>query len=170
MYKSLQLKIPFLAFLLFLASCAPAKPTRMSTPIPTIANLDEEMTTAVRQARDTLYILRGAILAPKPSYKLLSLKVRFTSSSGEIEDMWTEAVDFADTNYVVRMVEGVTIELGAHPDHLVEVAPNEVLDWMIVEKDGSVFGGYTLRIEYQRMTPAQQKRYDEVTGYKFQNQ
>jgi len=41
---------------------------------------------------------------------------------------------------------------------------------MILEKDGSVFGGYTLRIEYRRMTPDQQKRYDEVTGYKFEKQ
>jgi len=167
MYKSLQLKTFLLLFLFILAACAPS--TRPVVPIPTLANMDEEMTVAVRQAQDTLYILRQAMLAPKPSYKLLSVKVRF-SSNGDIEDMWTEAIDFSDSKYTVRMVEGVTLELGAHPDRLVEVAPNEVLDWMILEKDGSVFGGYTLRIEYQRMTPEQQKRYDEVTGYKFEKQ
>jgi len=134
-----------------------------------LANLDEEMTVAVRQAQDTLYILRQAMLAPKPSYKFLSVKVRFVSN-GDIEDMWTEPIDFSDNKYTVRMVEGVTLELGAHPDRLVEVAPKDVLDWMILEKDGSVFGGYTLRIEYQRMSPEQQKRYNEVTGYKFEKQ
>jgi len=134
-----------------------------------LANLDEEMTVAVRQAQDTLYILRQAMLAPKPSYKFLSVKVRFVSN-GNIEDMWTEPIDFSDNKYTVRMVEGVTLELGAHPDRLVEVAPKDVLDWMILEKDGSVFGGYTLRIEYQRMSPEQQKRYNEVTGYKFEKQ
>ncbi len=163
----LQLKIPFLLLLLIVTACAPAKSPQK--PIPTIANLDEEMTVAVRQAQDTLYILRQAMLAPKPSYKLLSVKVRFVSN-GDIEDMWTEPIDFSDEKYTVRMVEGVTLELGAHPDRLVQVAPRNVLDWMILEKDGSVFGGYTLRIEYQRMTPAQQKRYDEVTGYKFEKQ
>ncbi len=167
MYKALQLKIPFLLFLFFVASCAPSAPA--PTPISTLANMDEEMTVAVRQAQDTLYILRQAMLAPKPSYKFLSVKVRFVSN-GDIEDMWTEPIDFSDNKYTVRMVEGVTLELGAHPDRLVEVAPNDVLDWMILEKDGSVFGGYTLRIEYQRMTPEQQKRYDEVTGYKFEKQ
>jgi Uncharacterized protein conserved in bacteria (DUF2314). len=131
--------------------------------------MDEEMTVAVRQAQDTLYILRQAMLAPKPSYKFLSVKVRFVSN-GDIEDMWTEPIDFSDNKYTVRMLEGVTLELGAHPDRLVEVTPNDVLDWMILEKDGSVFGGYTLRIEYQRLTPEQQKRYDEVTGYKFKKQ
>ena len=167
MYKALQLKIFLLLFLFILTACAPSAPP--VTPIPTLANMDEEMTVAVRQAQDTLYILRQAMLARKPSYKFLSVKVRF-SSSGGIEDMWTEPIDFSDNKYTVRMVEGVTLELGAHPDRLVEVAPNDVLDWMILEKDGSVFGGYTLRIEYQRMTPEQQKRYDEVTGYKFEKQ
>ena len=168
MYKALQLKILFTLILFFVASCAPSGPT--PTPISTLAGLDEEMTIAVRQAQDTLYVMRQAMLAPKPSYKFLSVKVRFISNGGDIEDMWTEPVDFSDANYVVRMVEGVTLELGAHPNRLIEVAPKDVLDWMIVEKDGSVFGGYTLRIEYQRMTPDQQKRYDEVTGYKFEKQ
>jgi uncharacterized protein YegJ (DUF2314 family) len=167
MYKALQLKIPLLLFLFFIASCAPSTPP--PTPISTLANMDEEMTVAVRQAQDTLYILRQAMLAPKPSYKFLSVKVRFVSN-GDIEDMWTEPIDFSDNKYTVRMVEGVTLELGAHPDRLVEVPPHDVLDWMILEKDGSVFGGYTLRIEYQRLTPEQQKRYDEVTGYKFEKQ
>jgi len=167
MYKALQLKIPLLLFLFLISSCAPSAPP--PTPISTLANMDEEMTVAVRQAQDTLYILRQAMLAPKPSYKFLSVKVRFVSN-GDIEDMWTEPIDFSDNKYTVRMLEGVTLELGAHPDRLVEVTPNDVLDWMILEKDGSVFGGYTLRIEYQRLTPEQQKRYDEVTGYKFKKQ
>lgn len=168
MYPPLQLKIYILFILFLVCSCAPVAPVSSPTPLPTIIGLDEEMTRAVRQARDTLYVLRQAMLAPKPSYKLLSVKVRFVSG-GTIEDIWTEAVDFYDDRYVVRMVEGVTIDKGAHPDRLVEVDPSNVLDWMIVEKDGSVSGGYTLRIEYQRMTPAQQKRYDEVTGYKFKS-
>jgi len=167
MCKALQLKITLVLFLFFVVSCAPSAPT--PAPISTLANLDEEMTVAVRQAQDTLYILRQAMLAPKPSYKFLSVKVRFVSN-GNIEDMWTEPIDFSDNKYTVRMVEGVTLELGAHPDRLVEVAPKDVLDWMILEKDGSVFGGYTLRIEYQRMSPEQQKRYNEVTGYKFEKQ
>ena len=165
MYKALQLKTSLLLFLFILTACAPSAPP--VAPIPTLANMDEEMTVAVRQAQDTLYVLRQAMLAPKPSYKFLSVKVRFSSNVG-IEDMWTEPIDFSDNKYTVRMVEGVTLELGAHPDRLVEVAPNDVLDWMILEKDGSVFGAYTLRIEYKRMTPEQQKRYNEVTGYKFE--
>lgn len=168
MYTPLQLKTLLILCLFFIVSCAPSAPT--PAPVATLANMDEEMSLAVRQAQDTLNILRQALIAPKPSYAFLSVKVRFVASNGKIEDMWTEPVDFYDNKYVVRMVEGVTLEQGAHPDRLVEVPEDEVLDWMILEKDGTVFGGYTLRIEYQRMTPEQQKRYDEVTGYKFEEQ
>ena len=67
----------------------------------------------------------------------------------------------------MRMIEGVSIEKGAHPNRLVEVDPEQILDWMIKEKDGTVHGGYTLRLDFSRMTPEQQKEYLEVTGYKF---
>src|SRR6266508_5495398 len=120
MDKALQLKIPFILILFFVASCAPSGPT--PTPISTLAGLDEEMTIAVRQAQDTLYVIRQAMLAPKPSYKFLSVKVRFISNGGDIEDMWTEPVAFSDGNYVVRMVDGVRIELVAPSDRVFEVA------------------------------------------------
>ena len=162
MVKPLQLKILFIVYLLFGASCASPAPT----PASSFTDPDPEFQEAVRQAQGTLHILRQALLAPKPSYTFLSLKVRFTSEHGT-EDMWTEAVFFMGDTYTVRMVEGVTLETGAHPDRLVEVKSDEVLDWMIKEKDGTVIGGYTLRLEYERMSPEQQKRFREVTGYKF---
>ncbi len=167
MVKPLQLKILFVMIVFLIASCAPAAPTPVSHS--TFTDSDEEMAAAVRKAQDSLYMMRQALLAPKPSYSFLSVKVRFRSSRGT-EDMWTVPVDFFEEKYVVRMVEGVTLEKGAHPDHIVEVTPQDVLDWMILEKDGTVIGGYTLRLEYERMTPEQKKRFDEVTGYKFKKQ
>jgi uncharacterized protein YegJ (DUF2314 family) len=151
--------------LLFGTSCAPSPPTPTSTT--TFIDPDKELVKAVDQARSTLYVLRGALLAPKPSYVFLGVKVRFTSSDGRTEDMWTEPVYILEGLYTVRMIEGVTLQRGAHPDRFVEVDPDRILDWMIKEKDGTVHGGYTLRLDFKRMTPEQQKKYLEVTGYKF---
>jgi uncharacterized protein YegJ (DUF2314 family) len=162
MVKLLQLKSFLIVCVLFGASCTPPAPT----PTSTFTDPDAEFQEAVRKAQGTLHILRQGLLAPKPSYAFLSLKVRFESEDGT-EDMWTEAVFFMGDTYTVRMVEGVTLETGAHPDRLVEVQSEEVLDWMIKEDDGTVIGGYTLRLEYERMSPEQQKRFHEVTGYKF---
>jgi uncharacterized protein YegJ (DUF2314 family) len=174
MYKSLQWK-PFVFFVVMvLASCSPAEPTSSSTPTPGSTTLhtpipvlaDEELAEAVRQAQETLHIWRQEFLAPKKSYSITSLKIRF-GEEGDIEDMWTEPLYILDNLYTVRMIEGVTVEQGVHPDRLVDVRPEDIIDWMLLEEDGTLVGGYTLRLEYKRMTPEQQKRYIEVTGIRF---
>lgn len=163
MVKVLQLKT--LVVCLFLAvSCAPASPT--SESVSTFTDADPELEEAVRQAQNTLHIFRQAIVSPKESYTLASLKIRF-AQEGEIEDMWTEPVYILDDVYTVRMVEGVTIKQGVHPDRLVDVKLQDIVDWMLLEEDGTVIGGYTLRLAYERMTPDEQKKYLEVTGYRF---
>jgi uncharacterized protein YegJ (DUF2314 family) len=165
MVKALQWKILFVVCLLFTTACGSATPT--PTFKSTFTDPDKELTEAVGQAQSTLYVLRGALIAPKPSYAFLGVKVRFTSSDGRTEDMWTEPVYILEGLYTVRMIEGVTLQRGAHPDRFVEVDPKQILDWMIKEKDGTVHGGYTLRLDFKRLTPEQQKQYLEVTGYKF---
>jgi len=162
MVKSLHWKTLIVLSLLMLVACRPAAPTPVS--ISKFTDPDKEFEKAVRQAQDTLYILRQAFLAPKPSYTFMSVKVRFATDDGT-EDMWTEPIDILNNTYTVRMVEGVTVELKAHPDRYVEVPPEQIIDWMILEKDGTVHGGYTLRLEYQRLSPEEQKKYKERTGY-----
>ena len=174
MYKPLQWKTFILLVFAILASCSPAVPTVNSistpvsitihTPIPVLA--DEELAEAIRQAQETLGIWRQEFLAPKKSYSITSLKVRFREQ-GDIEDMWTEPLYVLDNLYTVRMIEGVTVEQGIHPERLVDVRPEDIIDWMLLEEDGTLSGGYTLRLEYKRMTPEQQKRYIEVTGIRF---
>jgi uncharacterized protein YegJ (DUF2314 family) len=172
MYKPLQRKSLIVLLFIFLASCSPAEPTATSTPgsiashtpIPVLA--DEELAEAVRQAQETLPIWRQEFLAPKKSYSMTSLKVRFANDEN-VEDMWTEPLYILDNTYTVRMVEGVTVEQGIHPERLLDVKAEDIIDWMLLEEDGTLTGGYTLRLEYRRMTPEQQKRYIEITGIRF---
>jgi uncharacterized protein YegJ (DUF2314 family) len=174
MYRLLQWK--FLIFLVIglLASCSPVVPTSTSiavpaprtphTPIP--VRKDEELAEAIRQAQETLHIWRQEFLAPKKSYAMTSLKIRFATAE-EVEDMWTEPLYILDNTYTVRMIEGVTVDKGNHPDRLLDVKAEDIIDWMLLEEDGTLIGGFTLRLEYERMTPEQQKRYIEITGIRF---
>ncbi len=164
MVEALQWKTLFVVCLLFAVSCNPPEPTPV--PVSTFTDPDPEFEEAVRQAQNTLYVFRQAFLAPQSSYSLMSLKIRF-SSNGETEDMWTEPMFILDDVYTVRMVEGVTLEQGIHPDRLLDVELQDIVDWMILQEDGKVIGGYTLRLAYERMTPEEQKKYLEITGYKF---
>ena len=173
MYKPLRWKLWIVLFL-WLASCSPVEVT--STPRPKLGLpptqipplQDDELSEAIRQAQETLYIWRHEVLAPTKSYSMSSLKVRFTGVDGSVEDMWTEPVIVLDDRYTVRMIEGVTLDKGIHPDRILDVTSQDIVDWMLLEKDGTVIGGYTLRLEYNRMTPEEQKKYREVTGYKFE--
>ena len=172
MYKPLQWKILIILVFVSLAACSPAEATSTTIPkYPTVntqipALADEELAEAVRQAQETLPLWRREFLAPKHAYSMTSLKVRF-QKDGSVEDMWTEPLYILDNKYTVRMVEGVTLEQGIHPDRILDVQPEDIVDWMLLQEDGTVVGGYTLRLEYERMTPEQQKRYLEITGYKF---
>jgi len=172
MYKTLQWNTFIAVVMMFLASCRSTEPTATSTsglpishtPVPILA--DEELAEAVRQAQETLHIWRREFLAPKKSYSMTSLKVRFETGE-EVEDMWTEPLYILDNTYTVRMVEGVTLDPGIHPNRLLDVKPEDIVDWMMLEEDGTLVGGYTLRLEYERMTPEQQKKYVEITGIRF---
>jgi uncharacterized protein YegJ (DUF2314 family) len=161
MYQPLLWKIVPLLFLL-LGSCTPVSST--PAPIAQFTDPDPELTVAVRQAQDTLHIFRNEFFNPKPSYEYMSVKVRFTNKDG-VEDIWTNPVDVDGDKFIVQMWEGVTLELKAHPDRYVEIPEDRVIDWMILDNEGTVFGGYTLRLDYERLSPEEQAVYRKNTGY-----
>jgi uncharacterized protein YegJ (DUF2314 family) len=165
MVEPLQWKTLFILCLLFTASCSPSAPT--PAQISTFTDSDPELEEAVRQAQNTIHTFRQALLSPQSSYSLASLKIRF-ENNGETEDMWTEPIFIFDEVYTVRMIEGVTLKPGIHPERLVDVGLQDIVDWMILQEDGKLIGGYTLRLEYERMPPEEQKKYLEITGYKFE--
>jgi uncharacterized protein YegJ (DUF2314 family) len=95
------------------------------------------------------------------------LKVRFTGAD-EYEDIWTEPVDYYDGFFTTRMIDGVLIDSGLNTERMVSVPMNKVLDWVIVEDDGNLIGGYTIKLAYEHMTPEEKKEFLRVTGYKLE--
>ncbi|HEX6269625.1 MAG TPA: DUF2314 domain-containing protein [Anaerolineales bacterium] len=160
MYKPLHLNLLFILFLLLTVACSASTPD----PLSTSSDPDPEFTAAVGQAHDTMEVVLRAMLAPDPSYTFVGVKVRFTGP-GAYEDIWTEPVDYYNGVFTVELVEGVTVDRGLHPERLVAVPLKEILDWMIVEQDGTLLGGYTIRLAYERMTPEEKEEFLEITGY-----
>ncbi len=161
MYRPLQLKILVLLWVLFAVSCAPEAP-QASTPVS-----KEELNAAIQDAQGSLDTLLRAMLAPKASYDFLGVKVRFTDQNGEPDDNWVEPVDYYDGRFVVQMMDSLTYNTNLHVDHTLEVPRKKVVDWMIVEKDGTLIGGYTIRLAYEHMSPDQKKEFLRVTKYKL---
>jgi uncharacterized protein YegJ (DUF2314 family) len=161
MYKVLQFKILFLCGLFLMVSCG----SPSLTAIPPVS--DEEFDAAVQQAHDTMGTLLGALLAPNPSYRFVGVKVRFIGEDVALEDHWTEPVNYYDEVFTVRLLDGFTFNKGLHPDRLVNAPLENILDWMIVESDGKLVGGYTIRLAYEHMTPEEKEVFLKTTGYKI---
>jgi uncharacterized protein YegJ (DUF2314 family) len=161
MYKPLQLKILVLLWFLLVVSCAPATP-QTSTPVT-----EEELDAASKKARESMDTLFQAMLAPKPSYDFIGVKVRFTDQDGAYDDNWVEPVEYYDGNFTVRMLETLTYNTNLHSDHTVQVPLKRVVDWMIVEKDGTLIGGYTILLAYEHMSPDEKKEFLRVTKYRL---
>ena len=168
MYKALQLKSVLLVYCLLLVSCG--VPFSSETPVPSVAGTpftDEEFDAAVKEAHGTLQAVRQALLAPKDTYRFVGLKVRFIGRDAT-EDMWTQPVDYYNGAFTIQMIEGVTVNIGIHPDSYIQVPLDKVLDWMIVEEDGNLIGGYTIRLTYEHMTPDERDEFLRITGYKIE--
>ena len=161
MYRSLQLKIPVLFCLVFFASCGPTA-TKASTPVT-----EKELNAATEEANKTMDTLFRAILAPKQSYDFVGLKVRFLMPDGGNDDNWAEAVDYYDGVFTVRMLDGQTASKNLHPDQIISIPRKRIVDWVIVEKDGTLIGGYTIRLAYEHMSPSEKKKFLQSTGYKL---
>lgn len=157
MYKPILLKTLYLVcMVLTFTSCAPAAPSAVSA---------EEFEAAVREAHKTMGTVKQAILAPDLSRRFVGLKIRFTGGDEGFEDHWTEPVDFYNDIFTIRLLEGLTLDLGLHPNQLVDVNLRDVLDWVIVESDGKLVGGYTIRLAYKHMTSEEKKKFLQITGY-----
>lgn len=162
MYRRFQWMMLFLAGVLFWGACASPAPT--SVPAAT----DEEFDAAVEKAHDTLNIVRRALLSPEPSYVFIGLKIRVYGDSA-FEDIWTEPLDYYNGAFTTQMVEGVTVTQGYHPEQFVRVPVEDVIDWMIMEDDGNLIGGYTIRLAYKYMAPDEREEFIRITGYKVES-
>jgi len=158
----LRQKVVLFFCLLLMVSCGtPATPTAIAPAS------DEEYATAIKQAHETLSVLLQALLAPKPSYSYLGLRVRFRMPDGGTNDDWAEPIDYYDGIFTIRMLDTLTYNSNLHVDHTLNVPLRNVVDWMIVEKDGNLIGGYTIRLVYDHLTAAEQVEFLKNTGYKI---
>jgi uncharacterized protein YegJ (DUF2314 family) len=162
MLRPLQLKFLILLCCLFTVSCGPATP-QTSTPVS-----EEELNAAIKEAQGSLQTLFQAMLAPKPSYDFIGVKVRFNSQDGGYDDNWVEPVEYYDGNFTIRLMDGLTYNPNLHADHTVQIPLKKIVDWMIVEKDGTLIGGYTIRLAYEHMSPDEKKEFLRVTKYKLE--
>ncbi|MCE9645963.1 MAG: DUF2314 domain-containing protein [Chloroflexi bacterium] len=146
--------------LLFLtAACAPAK-----TAEPSAA--DEDFATAVDQAHQTLDVFIRNLQSPQSNQSLFALKVHFDYPDGTSEEIWVDDVYYEAGQFQGVLFDASSKNLGFRSGDRVKIPEEDILDWMFLENNVLV-GGYTIRLAFERMSPAEQEAFLKDADYQI---
>ena len=139
----------------------PGQPDYIRTP-----RNDPEMDNAVATAPTTVQQFIDALKSPKANQSGFSIKKGF--KQGEMtEHMWLGDVTFDGTMFHAKLnndpVDVNNVKFG----DAVTISPKDISDWMFIE-DGKLIGGYTVRVLYNRETPAGKKQFVKETGMRME--
>jgi uncharacterized protein YegJ (DUF2314 family) len=163
-----------LILLLTLTACATraALPTATSSPtsppIVSASPSDPEMAEAISNARATLSDFIAHLASPNPTREFAALKVRFTPPGDPSLDIWCDDVTYESGRFTANIGDDIPSLRLSFGDRI-EIATADIIDWMIVQ-EGKLIGGYTIRLAYSRMTPAEKQLFLEDAGYSIEEQ
>lgn len=127
---------------------------------------DEEMNNAIRQAQDTLEQFLTVLQAPKPNQTDFEIKVHYDLPGDGGEHIWVNNLQFKDGQiHGLLYNDPVAIPEYSFGDPIT-VYPNAITDWKYVE-DGKLVGGYTIRVIFKHLTPAEHEDFAETMGYRL---
>jgi uncharacterized protein YegJ (DUF2314 family) len=120
------------------------------------------MAEAVQKARKTLDKFISALRSPKSNQSRFSVKKPFIEGD-KVEQLWVNEVSF-DGQLFHGKVDNEPVDLkGVKLGDEVTVSPEEISDWMFVQK-GRLVGGYTVQASCRDLSPAQKKQFEKDTG------
>lgn len=103
---------------------------------------DPLMIEALAKAKATAHEFLQLVRAPKES---ALVKLRFESSSNQVEHLWAEVVEVpSDNELSVRLVTPPVTHSG-ELDRLYRCTPNDIEDWHVRDALGKVHGGFSQR-------------------------
>jgi len=156
-------RVPLLlvSSLLALVTGCPAStaPSTTAPPPLTVAAAELAMREATAAAQRSLPEFRRRLAAETGLDSVYGVRVAWQGTTE-----WLESVEFRGSN-VSGIVDGHATEPTMRgPPWLVRTVPStDIVDWLIVDEDG-LHGGYTLRLERARLSPADQVAFDRDLG------
>lgn len=167
-----KLPITILISSLVLAACNPKKSgnetiKREGQPdYIHVADEDPEMDKAIQTARDSVDTFITALKAPVAGQSNFTVKKPF--KDGEmVEHIWLSNATFDGTQFSGRVdnepVDVKNVKMG----QTATAAKDEISDWFYIE-NGKLVGGYTMRVLYSQMSPAEKKDFDAHVPFKLE--
>ena len=143
---------------------AQTKTEREGEPaIYSVTDEDAQMNAAMQKAKETLPKFTEALLDNRPETRNFALKKAFATIDGGKEHIWISNISWQGTQFmgIVGNVPNKIPSLALGDS--VSIESDEVSDWMYLEND-VLAGGYTIRLLYQRMSPAEREHFSKETS------
>jgi uncharacterized protein YegJ (DUF2314 family) len=130
-----------------------------------VPNDHAAMHRAVTEARKTVGKFIAALKHSAPGQQDFEVKKPFIQGN-EVEHIWLSDVRFIGNRFQGRVDNQPRKIRGLKLGQLVSVNPNEISDWLYVDK-GELIGGYTVRAHYNELSAAQKQQFDAVADFKM---
>ena len=128
-----------------------------------VAEKDADMEQATRRARQTVGQFIAAVQQPKSGQRDFQVKKLFVKD-GKGEHIWLANVHFVGNRFVGTVDNKPANIPGLKIGAKASVNPDEISDWSFVE-NGRLVGGYTIRVLYAELTPAERADFEKHVGF-----
>jgi len=125
---------------------------------------EQEMETAIQEARRTFGQLKSRLNDPKPGDSDFFIKVKITDENGT-EHFWLQDVKIAGDRFegIINNEPGIVknVKIGER----YRFGFKDVSDWMYRARDGAVRGNYTLRVILKTMPKQETEQLNKMMGW-----
>ncbi|RLZ07801.1 DUF2314 domain-containing protein [Faecalibacter macacae] len=127
---------------------------------------DEEMNKAIKDARLTFDDFKEQIENPEDKYFAVKIGILYP---GGKEHLWIVDVIKENGKYFGRVDNEPEYTDDVKLNDIIEIPLNLISDWMIIDGDQLIGGGYTLKLIRDRMTPQERIVFDKESNLNFQD-
>ncbi len=124
---------------------------------------DQQMDQATVRARKNVGRFIAAIQSPKSNQRDFQVKKLFVKD-GKAEHIWLADVHFTGNRFVGVVDNRPEYISGLKIGDRASVNPDELIDWSYVE-DNRLVGGYTIRVLYSELTPAERADFEKKADF-----
>lgn len=125
---------------------------------------DDEMIDAIKTARTTFHEFESFIDDSDDRYFAIKIGILYP---GGKEHLWVADVVKEDSVYYGRVDNQPEYTDKVKLNDIIAIPKNIISDWMVIENNQIIAGGYTLKLIRNRMTPEEQKAFDEESQLIF---
>jgi uncharacterized protein YegJ (DUF2314 family) len=130
-----------------------------------VENQHAAMRKAVDQARKTVGEFIKAVQHPAAGQTDFEVKKPFVQGN-RVEHIWLSDVEFVGGRFKGK-VDNESMKIhGLKMGQVVSVNPDEISDWAYVD-NGKLVGGYTIRVHYNELSPAEKKEFQQQADFKL---